>query len=274
MVKLVRPRSWGWGPREPGLHSSIGAVLFFLALGCRGRPLTDPQRPGPPDSQPPAQPAPPVSSTKPHAAPSETPRLGPLERTGHVIVRPGSVRMELEPRGARSALRFSMLPAGDALLALDDHRPRALQQSQREMRLSALLPEDLELAPGPHNLILCGKEKNSLECSRLNFDVDSAWGVKESETKGPACVLLEPGGTYWGDSPVPLLAISVSEEEERVPSVSYRLVHPHGKLTFPAMSGETLSVRLPTGDTIVELECGSKDVVVRRAITVNPEPHP
>lgn len=269
MAELDRPRS-----RRPPWASLVSIGLWaVLSAGCARRVGSDAPA-GPPLAPRPLDRAGVHGSRGPVTEPTAQggASLGRVEKKGQAVVRLLPSHLELERRGARDFLRIPSALPGSLMVALDEHRPRSLAAKTSEIALKKLLPEDLELAPGGHNLIMCGRDAGALDCSVLTFALETGGEPRRLPDDARPCFLLEPGGTYWGESPVPLLAIALADDGSPSP-VSYRLTHALGEMTVSSQSGENVEVTLPPGDTLVELRCSlSPEISIKRTITVNPEP--
>lgn len=200
---------------KPPLWGSRLLVVLACAAGCT------------PQTAPALQP-PPVE-VKPAPAPAAPPvvqpdKPGPTFRLGKVV----------EIKTVQSALDFPKLlssaelanrflpraPQPGLWAMLDQHPARAF--SSRQLKLTALLNEDEELAPGFHWLSLfqeSGSEQQpSLEVSLSAFAV-------ETETEGmplsPGCALLWPVGTYNGAEAAKNIRVLAVPRQAEVSSVRY-----------------------------------------------------
>lgn len=136
------------------------------------------------------------------------------------------------------------------------------------MDLAQLLPEDLELAPGRHQLLVCEAKAGALDCQGRSLSIGSARRPEPLEP--PLCVLLEPGGTYWQNDAVELLSLALGAKGQAEP-VWYRVRHSAGETVIAAISGEKIALELGPGDISIELRCGElPNPPVHRVITVNP----
>jgi hypothetical protein len=137
---------------------------------------------------------------------------------------------------------------GELLVGLDDHAFRRV--SGGRVRLSELLLEDEELAPGPHRVVALRDSGDSREIAWSWFTLsDDAVATTAAPPAG--VVLLSPQGTFNGDAAADGVTIDAFVLETRRPLL-VRVQGP-GWSVERRTSGEPLRARaLPSGDFRVE----------------------
>lgn len=165
-------------------------------------------------------------------------------------------------------------PGREGGVMLDEHRPRPLRKETTSIDLARLIPDDLELAPGEHQIVVCEESEGGRLCSGRAFSWTVEGKASELPFTVPDCLLWEPGGTYFGVDAIPFFALGAASEGTGRP-IFYQIHHGDQTATVEAALHERLAFSLPVGDTRIELRCGqSQDVAGTRTITVNPEPAP
>lgn len=183
------------------------------------------------------------------------------------------ITLATTPRGVR-VLPLRQREAKPLLVALDDARPRSLGLEGH--LLGELRVEGEEPAPGVHSVIGCAIAEKKLECQEITFHLDARLGLLSSEAGSTGrCVLLEPGGTYFGATPISLLVIQTpSSNPESREGVALRLeLGKWGGTAWP-WSVETLrkdEIAFKPGDYVLSLTCGAGESAIERVITVNAE---
>jgi len=175
------------------------------------------------------------------------------------------------PRGVR-VLHAGQGETKELLVVLDDARPRSLGVEGR--LLGELRVEGEEPAPGPHSLVGCAIIERKLSCQEITFHLDARQGLVSSEPGSTGrCILLEPGGTYFGTASVPLLLIrapssspsSETNQETRVEIA--RWGGPPGPWLAELSRRDELIFE--PGDYTLSLTCGAGESPIERVITVN-----
>lgn len=246
----------------------FGCGLVVAPFGCGGseRPPELPTQPSPLEERKEAA-APRDSSAEPDAAWTLV-----AERRGAASVQFVEPTFSLHLDGPKRWVQRQ--PGREGGVMLDDHRPRPLSKEATTIELSKLIPEDLELAPGQHQIVVCEESDGARVCSGRAFFWTVEGRASEVHFLAPDCLLWEPGGTYFAADAIPFLALGASREDG-APAISYRIHHGDKRATVEAALNERLAVSLPVGDTRVELLCGpSSTLAGTRTITINPGSQP
>ena len=246
----------------------FGCGLAVATFGC-GASERAPETPLPPAAVEKREDlvSPPPSETEPAADWTFA-----VERRGAVPVEFVEPTFSLLIEGPKRVIQRQ--PGREGGVMLDDHRPRPLSKEARTIELFRLIPEDLELAPGEHQIVVCEESGSARLCSGRAFSWTHEGRASEVPFKKPDCLLWEPGGTYFGTAGIQLLALGALSEGE-THGISFRIHHGNQRATLEATLHERLAVTLPVGDTTVELFCGPGSTVAgSRTITINPGPGP
>lgn len=260
------------------------SIAALCVLGCAANPGAQSRGVVPPSApakttEPKPNDAPPVSPSVESSAPIRLEALPPVNRidaafrisspaAGDRILPDAVVARSVVVSGARGAV----------YVGLDDHPFRLVDAGS--IRLTELLLEDEELAPGVHRLVVVqdGAEGRAIATSWFSVGEE---GDANAEPSSWGIVLFSPHGTFNGDAAadgVTIDAFSLAPER----SLALRVVGP-GWSAERRTTGESLSVQgLPSGDFRIEAEelapgpSGSGLVPVRgswsslsRVITVN-----
>lgn len=305
--------------REPALRPSLSRLRHATRLlvvagltlgpgGCAGGGALSKQ-PGPAgdpgSSQPAAQQAALPLPKKEAPSPAQ-PAVDPLVPTRSLRL---AAAQDLLPGFpdffSRAEVKKKILSIADperTVIALDHHRPRTADG--RRLRLSDLLNEDEELAPGTHHLVVVTFSSDSplssvgptfsqetepglaavasssaqlVRVARYAFSVET---VSSAAVVGPGCWLLFPYGTYNGQaasSAPEVLALAFDAQGSLSLSGAYsyqvRGENFRAKGSFPA-GQVAAAMDVPSGDLLFEANCGSgfmPDESSRRTVTVNRE---
>jgi hypothetical protein len=164
---------------------------------------------------------------------------------------------------------------GEVLVGLDDHAFRRVPAGK--VRLSELLLEDEELAPGPHRVVVM-RDAEGTRSAVWSWFLVTDEAAATAALPPPGVVLSSPQGTYNGDAAADAVIIEAFALESRRPLLVR--VHGVGWAVERRTSGEPLRVQgLPSGDIRVEateLGEGASSVpaagpwaTMSRVITVN-----
>jgi hypothetical protein len=264
----------------------LGLLAALCVTGCGAAAPAEraPHGVAPAPSHPSPAPAAPrtVAVSAPPAERLPGVQLEPLpestrEHAAFSIVEPraGEVLTRAEAEGRSVVLSGA---SGEMLVGLDDHAFRRVPGSK--VRLSELLLEDEELAPGPHRVVIVRDLDGGGRQDTWSWFTVSDDAQPSAAPPPPGVVLVSPHGTYNGDKAADGVTIDAFVLGARRPPLLVR-VHGAGWSVERRTSGEPLRVRaLPSGDIRVEafeLGGGGGTVVpavgpwatMSRVITVN-----
>jgi hypothetical protein len=271
---------FGCGLNPSGVPARDGRLASNSTLPAPGSPSDGSTKPSGVPLEPSPNPKVQASRSASSAA-AEEPRAEVKVEPGdliHVRWQGGLLDVGGLPKNGR--LSFSRTSLGRqtplaGLVMLDEERPRS--STGRSISLKELLPEDEEPAPGEHRLVGCVSRMEELACEAISIRLDARGRVigTSSDVSGK-CVLVDPGGTFWGGGKVPLLVLranSTSEEPSDRPSVEVlgplRASIPPLVGTFALDTDRHFHLSLGAGDFQIRVHCGGE--VLSRTITVNPE---
>ncbi len=164
-------------------------------------------------------------------------------------------------------------------LAIDHHAFRFVARAQGEqaqgeqakkLRLTDLINEDEELAPGTHWLYMMEVGKKSASIQAHSFSVESP---TDDKPIAPACLLWTNGLTFNGKDAAANVQIRVISLYDELKEVKYLVHGDNWQSTTTEKVGVPLKlVTPPNGDLDIEVECKGADgflTKISRTITVN-----
>lgn len=236
--------------------------------GCASK-VTPPAEPPPVKAEPVASP-PAAVEVEPPVTPAVAFRLGKL-----VEIRAVQSTLEFPKKLSSGELKSRALPRNPqpGLWAMLDQHP-ARSFATRRLKLSDLLNEDEELAPGFHWLSLF-QEAGSEEKPVVEFSLQ-AFAV-ESEPDGmplaPGCALLWPVGTYNGPEAAENIRVLAVPRQADVSSVHYEARSGDWFSEGTFAPGQIVILDAPpNGDIEISATCFVKEEslsLVTQVITVN-----
>lgn len=269
----------------------IAWCCVLVALGCSvDKPSAHPTGDVPQTDEP----TPTATTQSPVGEPSgrgePEPGPGAFQVGEQRGVQSGVVFREAPPEKSTSSALARLLlvpvaskPSGgkvERFVALDDHPPRPF--ADKGIRLTSLLNEDEEVAPGLHRLVAFVEGATSTTFEVRHFWVD----VAERAVSATGCVLARPAGTYNGEVSADALAVRVLPLEPSIEKVTLSWTGPLGadekKSSIEAAPRAVVRIAgQKSGDYEIIVSCrngaGVEVERVTRVVTVNrdaPQPPP